>query len=146
MSKLSAIYASLDAHQYNRAIKQAAALPDSNTLGKALLAHAYAKTRQRYNALSTLRKILPWASQIQYEVEHSLQGYQERQKPKPVVEAPKKGKKGKKGKAKPLAKPVEEDQPAWDLVDPFTNPPGEPQDVLPPAEQAIVDTVRKCLR
>jgi hypothetical protein len=57
-SKLHPIYVALDAHQYNRAIKLAVALPDSNVLGKALLVHAYSKAGQRYDALVALQSIL----------------------------------------------------------------------------------------
>jgi hypothetical protein len=57
-SKLHPIYVALDAHQYNRAIKLAAALPDSNVLGKALLVHAYSKAGQRYDALVALQSVL----------------------------------------------------------------------------------------
>ena len=56
--KLHPIYVALDGHQYNRAIKLGSALPDTNVLGKALLAHAYSKNGQRHNALLTLQTIL----------------------------------------------------------------------------------------
>ena len=56
--KLHPIYVALDAHQYSRAIKLGSALPDTNVLGKALLAHAYSKNGQRHNALLTLQTIL----------------------------------------------------------------------------------------
>jgi len=57
-TKLNPIYAAIDAYQFGRAIKLAAALPDSNVLGKALLAHSYTKSGQKYQALVTLHKIL----------------------------------------------------------------------------------------
>ena len=57
-TKLNPIYAAIDAYQFGRAIKLAAALPDSNVLGKALLAHSYTKSGQKHQALATLHKIL----------------------------------------------------------------------------------------
>jgi hypothetical protein len=44
-TKLNPIYDALDAHQFSIAIKLVAALPDSNILGKALLAHTCFQVR-----------------------------------------------------------------------------------------------------
>jgi tetratricopeptide (TPR) repeat protein len=118
--KLNPIYAALDAHQYSRAIKLALPLPDTNVLGKALLAHAYTKAGQKYNSLVTLNKVLGGHYfELQYELDTCLESTVERQNAaaadnisKPmeastasVATAPTKSsstsKKGKKGKKKP---------------------------------------------
>ena len=57
-AKLHPIYAALDAQQFTRAIKLASSLPSSNVLGKALLAHAYSRTGQRYESLTTIQLVL----------------------------------------------------------------------------------------
>ena len=129
--KLHPIYVALDGHQYNRAIKLASALPDTNILGKALLAHAYSKNGQRHNALLTLQTILitnripqilrdkdsPSASttlyfcELQHEVESCLQSGQQRrqeqqspqQQNQQQVQQSSSSKKGKKGKKKPTS-------------------------------------------
>ena len=102
-NKLHPIYVALDSHQYNRAVKLASALPESNTLGKALLAHAYSKSGQRYPALVTLNKILGNFCELKHELENSIEAISEEQqlsKPQaqqhPQNAASKKGKKGKK--------------------------------------------------
>ena len=102
-SKLHPIYVALDGHQYNRAIKLASALPDSNILGKALLAHAYLKSGQRYPAMVTLDKLLGNFCELKYEVEHSIQALSKEQQPSKIQpqENATTGKKGKKGKKKP---------------------------------------------
>jgi hypothetical protein len=159
-SKLHPVYVALDAHQYSRAIKLASALPDSNTLGKALLAHAYSKSGQRYSALVTLHSILGNFCELKHEVNYSLQAIQERQQqssktpmiqPEPVAASSRKGKKGKKKPApvpapapKQQAPVVKSDAPQWDLVDQLNTPPSLPEnwEVLPPSEKAITDEVR----
>ena len=80
MSKLNPIYAALDSHQYNRAIKLPSALPDTNILAKALLAHAYSKSGQRHSALVVLNKILGGQfCELKHEVEYSIEAFHERQ-------------------------------------------------------------------
>ena len=56
--KINSVYAALDAHQYTRAIKLASALPPTNILGQSLLALAYCRAGQKYNALKTLSTVL----------------------------------------------------------------------------------------
>lgn len=58
-NKLHPIYAALDNHQYNRAIKLCLAQSSNNVLCQALLAHSYAKYGQRYKALLTIQRLLP---------------------------------------------------------------------------------------
>lgn len=113
MSKLHPVYVALDNYQYNRAIKLASALPDSNVLGKALLAHAYYKSGQRYQSLVTLYKILTGLAgseeffcELKLDVENALEAFEEREqqanKQVTVEPAPSAAsKKGKKGKKKP---------------------------------------------
>jgi hypothetical protein len=164
-NKLHPIYVALDVHQYHRAIKLASALPDSNVLGKALLAHAYSKSGQRYLALITLNKILSGHFyELKHEADYSLQAVQERlllssssnnkgpSQPEPATtttsSSSKKGKKGKKKpvvKQQPAAQPVvKNDAPKWDLVDQLNTPPSLPEqwETLPPAEKAITHEVR----
>lgn len=135
--KLNPIYGALDAHQYNRAIKLASALPDTNVLGKALLAHAYTKAGQKYNALVTLNKILGGGGgggsffELQYEVDACLESALVRQNKEasslssgsaPGSDAPssaaaaasssnKKGKKGKKKAAPATTKQTQSSSP-----------------------------------
>ncbi|CAJ1965627.1 unnamed protein product [Cylindrotheca closterium] len=101
--KLHPIYVALDGHQYSRAVKLALSLPESNTLGKALLAHAYLKSGQKHAALVTLNKIVGGCCELSDELKMSS----------PVVNSPQlpiqkgelKGKmkgKSKKGKKKPV--------------------------------------------
>jgi hypothetical protein len=161
MSKLNPVYVALDAHQYNRAIKLASALPDTNVLGKALLAHAYSKSGQRHAALVLLNNILGGHfCELKHEVEYSIEALQERQsapvqqqQPEPVA-APnnKKGKKGKKksapaAKAPPPAPVPTVTVPERDLIDQLTIPPPLPDnwEVLPAAgaDKAITDEVRE---
>lgn len=156
--KLHPIYVALDAHQYNRAIKLGAALPDDNVLGKALLAHAYSKSGQRYSALLTLHNILGGFCELKHEVECSLQTLKERQQSssktisQPEPQAHSSSKKGKKGKKKPA--PVTKQQQAacpesdcsgWDLIDQLNTQPALPEKWEdPPADkQAITDEVSK---
>jgi hypothetical protein len=149
-SKLPPIYAALDSHQYNRAIKLAAALPDSNILGKALLAHAYSKSGQRHPALVTLHNILGKFCELRLELETSMQAFSPREQSKlpPPQEQKASSKKGKKGKKKPV--PVAKDQApssnekTVSLIDQLDDQPSLPEnwEVLPPLERAITDEVR----
>jgi hypothetical protein len=151
-SKLPPIYAALDSHQYNRAIKLAAALPDSNILGKALLAHAYSKSGQRHSALVTLDNILGNFCELRLELETSMQAFSPREQSKlpPPLEQKASSKKGKKGKKKPVPVPVAKDQaPSSDektvsLIDQLDDQPSLPEnwEVLPPLGRAITDEVR----
>jgi hypothetical protein len=164
-NKLHPIYVALDVHQYHRAIKLASALPDSNVLGKALLAHAYSKSGERYLALVTLNKILSGHFyELKHEADYSLQAVQERlllssssnnkgpSQPEPAATSSSSAKKGKKGKKKPVVKqqpaqPVDvknDDAPKWDLLDQLNTPPSLPEqwETLPPAEKAITHEVR----
>jgi hypothetical protein len=64
---LHAVYTALDHHQYTRCIKLcqqvlAAAQPATTTIVSALLAHAYAKSGQRYKAVATIQGIFQGAS------------------------------------------------------------------------------------
>jgi len=86
MSKLHPIYVALDSFQYNRAIKLATALPDSNVLGKCLLAHAYYKSGQRYPSMVTLNKIFSsltgpgnYFCELEREVRFSIEAIEEEQ-------------------------------------------------------------------
>lgn len=163
MTKLSPIYAALDSHQYNRAIKLASALPDNNVLGKALLAHAYSKSGQRYSALTVLNKILSGKFfELKYEVEHSLEAVNERQQqqkggrsqsttqPQSAASGNKKGKKGKK-KPAPKASPTtahvspKNVLDESDLVDQLNCPPSLPEhwESLPPPDREFADAVSK---
>lgn len=120
-TKLNPIYNAIDAYQYNRAIKLASALPDSNVLGKALLAHSYAKVGQKDLAVITLSNILILGSSSGhsfYELQLVLEQQQTNDSssstsslspsslPTPTASskadsATASGKKGKKGKKKP---------------------------------------------
>lgn len=154
MSKLHPIYVALDSHQYNRAIKLAAALPDSNTLGKALLAHAYCKSGQRYSSIVTLQKNLGNFCELRYEVEHSIEAVSAEQnspKQQPQQEHTTTSKKGKKGKKKPESttknqrnSSAEKAVPQIDIIEELNRQPSlsENWDVLPPSENAITDEVR----
>lgn len=155
MSKLHPIYVALDGHQYNKAIKLASALPDSNVLGKALLAHAYSKSGQRLMSLQTLNGLVGGnLFELRREIDNSLDSFQEREKQPPKTnEAPKAAasKKGKKGKKKPapVAKPVEPTGGTestaiqQDLIDYLDHKPTLPEnwEQLPPATTAITDEV-----
>eukprot|EP00934_Nitzschia_sp_Nitz4_P008150 Nitzschia sp. Nitz4//scaffold39_size137210//103503//107005//NITZ4_003215-RA/size137210-augustus-gene-0.185-mRNA-1//1//CDS//3329550431//8140//frame0 len=154
MSKLHPIYVALDSYQYSKAIKLASALPDSNTLGKALLAHAYFKGGQKYNALLTIHKLLGSSFvELDHEVQNSLEAILEQQSaskestltPEPAPTAAKKGKKGKKKPSvpKPAAtQPTKQEaQTDVDILDKLQTQPTLPQgwDTLPPPEGAITD-------
>lgn len=166
MSKLHPVYVALDNFQYSRAIKLASALPDDNVLGKALLAHAYYKSGQRYLCLVTLHKMLGglagdgnYFCELKREVEYSLEAVEERKEltSKPTTAAPesttaaaasKKGKnnKGKKKPSKPTT-PVqaakETDESFLDLLDQLNMQPTLPEnwDALPASANAITDEV-----
>lgn len=165
MSKLHPIYVALESYQYSRAIKLAAALPESNLLGKCLLAHAYYKSGQRYPALLTLYKILSTLAgdsklfcELELEVKYSFEAVQERQQEVPKVavapEPASASKKGKKGKKKPAASApskaaqvpsiCNDEESAIDILDHLDAPPVIPDgwDRLPALENAITDEVR----
>ena len=57
-AKLHPIYVALENAQYSRAIKLGLQFPPSHKLAQALLAHAYAKSGQRYKALQCMQHIL----------------------------------------------------------------------------------------
>ena len=59
-NKLHPVYVALDSHQYSRAIKLASSLPETNLLGKALLAHAYYKNGQTVQATEKIDSLLCW--------------------------------------------------------------------------------------
>jgi hypothetical protein len=157
--KLHPIYVALDAHQYNRAVKLAAALRDSNVLGKALLAHAYSKSGQRHSALVTLHKILGDSCELKHELDYSLLALQEHQQPssskapsQPEPAAAPSSKKGKKGKKKPTPAPAAKQQPTpasksdvpqWDLIDQLNAQPSLPEKWEDPIadKQVITDEV-----
>jgi tetratricopeptide (TPR) repeat protein len=155
-TKLNPIYAAIDAYQFNRAIKLASSLPDSNVLGKALLAHSYTKAGQKLQALITLRRILigqeSLSSTIFFELESVLSQQNALVSSSASVlslsAAPSKaelpsGKRGKKGKKKPAPKVQqqqqrqrtagEEIQPLADFIDRLDVPPLIPEtiDFLP---------------
>ena len=158
-TKLSPIYVALEGHQYSRAIKLAAALPDSNTLGKALLAHAYSKAGQRYLSLVTLHKVLGDFCELKHEVEYSLEAVLERREASKSPSQPEhaqttsSSKKGKKGKKKPTQPPPKKSQNAAaknqsdtiDLTDQLNTPPSLPEnwEVPAPDREIITDEVRK---
>ena len=114
-TKLNPIYAAIDAYQFNRAIKLASALPDSNVLGKALLAHSLTKAGQKHQALITLHRILIGQEKKSSKVFFELQLMLDQQNQPISYSAPvsssaptkteqPSGKKGKKGKKKPPPK------------------------------------------
>lgn len=167
MSKLHPIYVALDNHQFSRAIKLALALPDSNILGKALLAHAYSKSGQRYLSLVTIHKILSnittlgnYFWELKQEIEGSLEAIEERDQQEtktanPAPEPPSaKGNKAKKGGKKkpgetakgpiPTSSTKEEAKPLQDLIDQLNTRPTLPVgwDILPSPALAITDEVR----
>ena len=163
MSKLHPVYAALDSYQYSRAIKLASALPDSNILGKCLLAHAFYKSGQRYQSLVTLQKILSeltspsdYFYELTREVKCAIEALEERPQElsKPIAAATSESKKGKKGPKKKLAppppKPVQapttvRNDSQVDLVEQLDSPPRLPDDwkTLPALQNAITDEVRK---
>jgi len=155
-TKLNPIYAAIDAYQFNRAIKLASSLPDSNVLGKALLAHSYTKVGQKHQALITLHRILIGQESLSSSIFFELQSVLNQQNAlvsssaSALSAAPSKaelpsGKKGKKGKKKPAPKvqqqqqpkqrTVGEIQPLADLIDRLDVPPLIPEtiDFLPTA-------------
>lgn len=69
-NKLHPIYVALDSHQYNRAVKLASALPPSNLLGQALLAHALQRSGAVLKALIAIKQLLWFESvELEYEIE-----------------------------------------------------------------------------
>lgn len=156
MSKLHPIYVALDSHQYGKAAKLASALPDSNVLGKALLAHAYSKAGQKYMSMVTLNKVLGGSfPELRFEVETALEAFQEREQQasnptnatdNSASSVSKKGKKGKKKPAptpKPAAPTKPNTSPSPDLLEHLNKQPLLPEnwEQLPPATQAITDEV-----
>jgi hypothetical protein len=161
MSRLHSVYAALDSYQYNRAIKLASALPDSNILGKCLLAHAYYKAGQRYQSIATLYKILSeltgptnYFFELSREVKCSIEALIERQQevPNPATTDPSTSKTGKKGpKKKPPAPPPKaaqaqstvSDNFQLNLLEQLDSPPRLPDDwnTLPALQNAITDEV-----
>ena len=162
-SKLHPIYQALESHQYNRAIKLCLAQPDSALLAKALLAHAYAKSGQRYKALLALQTILgpdncqTYFPELRVEIAYSLDRTQQEPAKPAAPAAPTSAKKaGKKGKKKGsssaataasrtndvhttvLQPPALQD---WDLIDQLDTPPTLPDnwEELPPPHGAPMD-------
>ncbi|KAG7347212.1 N-acetyltransferase B complex NatB non catalytic subunit [Nitzschia inconspicua] len=162
-NKLNPIYAALDAHQYNRAIKLASALPESNVLGKALLAHAYVRSGQRHMALITLNKALGEEFyELRHELNFDLESTLERfhavaRATTPAAATPEPApaastKKGKKGKKKPPAiVPKQNPSPPtesstvhdMDLIDQLDTFPSLPEklDSFPSSENAVTDEI-----
>ncbi|VEU44910.1 unnamed protein product [Pseudo-nitzschia multistriata] len=146
-TKLNPIYAAIDAYQYNRAIKLALALPDSNVLGKALLAHSYTKSGQRRQALTTLHKILigdgptsPSLSTVFFELQSIVDRKNAAMAPSTSAslaqgtkaeQAPS-AKKGKRGKKKPVQQQQQKQetrQPEKDLIDHLDITPFVPENI-----------------
>ena len=123
-NKLQPIYDALDSHNFNRAIKWCLALPPSFLIGQALLAHAYAKSSQRYKSMVTIQGILGKEGfpELQYEIKYALERRQEgdgtsggsgtsspqnNTSPAAQAQATSQARKGgKKGKKKPGPKPA----------------------------------------
>ena len=156
MSKLAPIYSALDSHQYNRAIKLASALPKTHILGRALLAHAYAKSGQRHKALSLLSNDIlgdEGFPELQLELKYSI--LETRQEDgtgsssstaatttsnTATASSAKKGGGGKKGKKKPPVKAANNNNnnsnsnndtasafADWDWIDQLDTPPSLPE-------------------
>eukprot|EP00537_Pseudo-nitzschia_pungens_P001776 CAMPEP_0172369888 /NCGR_PEP_ID=MMETSP1060-20121228/35085_1 /TAXON_ID=37318 /ORGANISM="Pseudo-nitzschia pungens, Strain cf. cingulata" /LENGTH=1118 /DNA_ID=CAMNT_0013094977 /DNA_START=142 /DNA_END=3498 /DNA_ORIENTATION=- len=154
-TKLNQIYAAIDAYQFGRAVKLASALPDSNVLGKALLAHSYTHSGQKDKALVTLHKILigdgPTASSLStvfFEIESRLERQNAGLDPSasaasssahgPKSDPTPSTRKGKKGKKKPAPQQqqqqqhstaAETKQPQQDLVDRLDIMPSAPEKI-----------------
>jgi hypothetical protein len=159
---LHPVYAALESHQYTRAIKLCQQQPATNTLAVALLAHAYAKSGQRFKALVTIQSIFGSDTTVFPELHLEIQyaavledgGEQPTSRtlpPAPSQQATKKlttAKKGKKKQSQPQSQPVPlkistsstlvpED---WDLIDQLETPPTLPADWeqrLPPPNGAV---------
>ena len=165
-TKLNPIYAAIDAYQYNRAIKLASALPNSNVLGKALLAHSYTKAGQEHQALVTLHRILVGGDDALSSVFFELQSVLDKQNvffsssasipsSAPPKAEPPSGKKGKKGKKKPPPKfnhqqqqrTSEESRPNVDLIDRLDVPPIIPEiiDFLPNGNSSSQSTTTSAI-
>lgn len=163
-TKLNPIYAAVEAHQYNRAIKLASALPESNVLGKALLAHAYVRSGQRHLALITLSRTLgeefyELQHELKFDLESTLERYQASSGVSTATATTATAdptnalstKKGKKGKKKPPVAPSKQQQASssdkilddMDLIDQLNTSPSLPEklDAFPPPERAIPDEV-----
>lgn len=156
MNKLSPIYTALENGAYNKAVKLCLAQPANSLLAKALLAHAYGKSGQRYKALLTIQDILgqqyckDYFPELQLEIKYSLESLSETtaSNPTPVVASAKKG--GKKGKKKggvvPSAAEIlhaesESSNSSWDLIDLLDEAPQLPEswDRLPSPNDAPTD-------
>ncbi len=157
-TKLNPIYAAIDAYQFNRAIKLASALPDSNVLGKALLAHSYTKAGQKHQALITLHKILvggETSTSVFFELQSVLEqqnelvtSSQSSSSSAPSKVEPPSGKKGKKGKKKPAPRSqqqqrvTEESGPRVDLIDRLDVAPLIPETIdFLPASQSKTNAI-----
>lgn len=164
-NKLHPIYVALDNLNFTKAIKLCLAQPPSNTLAQALLAHAYARSGQRYKALLTLESILGREGfpELKLEIKYSLelrleQQHQQQQgdasahtsTPAGSAASANNRKGGKKGKKKVNAanptpptpiSPTANDLKDWDLVDQLDTPPVLPDgwEKLPPSEKALTD-------
>jgi hypothetical protein len=160
-SKLHPIYVALENHNFTKAIKLCLAQPPSNTLAQALLAHAYARSGQRYKALLTLESILGSEGfpELRLEIKYSLELRLEQQQPQDASAHPpttpagsaaskKGGKKGKKKVQAATAAPTASTPTAtandlkdWDLIDQLDTPPVLPDgwEQLPPSDKALTD-------
>ena len=159
-NKLHPIYVALDNHNFTKAVKLCLAQPPSNTLAQALLAHAYARSGQRYKALLTLESILGREGfpELKLEIKYSQELRLEQQQqgdasahaPTPAASVASSKKGGKKGKKKVNAatptpptpiSPTANDLKDWDLVDQLDTPPTLPDgwEQLPPPEKALTD-------
>lgn len=145
-SKLHQVYVALDSHQYNRAIKLCLALPKTNILGQALLAHAYAKSSQRYDALRTIQSILGTDAfpEVQLELKYSLETEESSVNATAPILGPisskKANKKGKKKHSTAAVPPVAVSAPSakqsdFDLIDRLDHPPVLPEnwEIVPAA-------------
>ncbi|GKY92106.1 hypothetical protein MPSEU_000182000 [Mayamaea pseudoterrestris] len=151
-NKLHAIYAALDNYHYAKAIKLCLQQPPSNLLVRVLMAHALAKSGQRYKSLQVvaalLEEQLQYFSELQLELVYaqsqedldanaataaaaSLAAQQSQQ----IQSVAKKGKaKGKKKATSATASPIEPCSTAatpvkhLDWIDRLDHPPRLPQD------------------
>ncbi|KAL7557703.1 hypothetical protein ACA910_018499 [Epithemia clementina (nom. ined.)] len=162
-NKLQPIYAALDSHQFSRAIKLCLALPTSFLIGQALLAHAYAKSSQRYKALVVIQGIFGSEGfpELQLEIKYALERRQDAEvavgssqtnssliQPSQAATPARKG--GKKGKKKPTVKATsahaispnasletQDEIKDFDWIDQLDSPPNLPnnwEETLPPRE------------
>ena len=146
-TKLHPIYVALESHQYNRAVKLASALPPSNTLGQALLAHALLKSGAVAKALQVIRGLL-WFDSVELDNEIERLGeisVAETTTPKHQPRS----KKGAKNAKKRTAEEPPPVTPHRDLVDQLETalvlPEGWDQVAKNPDKQVISDEVRLLL-